>query len=224
MHPSAALVYLEDATRALSTRNPHLTHEVRAVAAINGSEVPIYGMQPRRARGVGSTRTRAPSTREDDAAHAQSSSAPSIPKCEAWVTEEYLNVVLPEKKAAARSRTIRVPQPPTKPFNNYKKFESARRALGDAAAFVTSAGVYRSAADGRHFEEAAARARSIHAKEFAAVVKNDHTHFDRENAEFAAAGCDPPSDQATSLKKYNTYYNQHMHQFRHPVAKQNVYM
>lgn len=113
-----------------------------------------------------------------------------------------------------------------RPFSNWQKYEAARKALAEQSVHVTSVGPFVSQLEQAQLEEQEAKAKQaqIHPAHFKPGGLWDKYAPPPGGWGFAAAGFVLPDDLPKTHRKFGSFYNTHVHQFRATDAKKNLYM
>ena len=113
-----------------------------------------------------------------------------------------------------------------RPFSNWQKYEAARKAVSGQSMHVTSVGPYVSKLDQDNQDEidAKVKAKALHPEHFKPGGLWDKWAPPPGGWGFAAAGFALPDDMPETQKRYGTFYNTHVHQFRFLAPKKNLYM
>lgn len=251
--PNAALTYLKhsgDALKAHADRVDIGRTQI-AFAGMPGmaQEVPLYTTRPPRptsassARGAAakagervgesSTTADAPDSRRSQPelvprvygaemsingpAGARPSRSPSrsdVAKAASLAEEPLIPPVVRVKNSAKAGR----------PFSNYQKHQAKTQALKGHTIHITSVGPYISRPEQRNLDDQGLRYRSIHKEAFKPAGLWDKYEPPLGGWGFAAAGFVLPDDLPETAKRFGSFYNTHLHQFRATAPKGNIYM
>jgi len=212
----------------------HMAHATKAYAEVCGQgDVPIYVSMPlQKSHRPGSARPRVVSTFTSQAStstHPQSAMSATESETHSQADESELKIEAfedaPEEKPPQPTpRVVKIKPKPSHPYSNYQKYIAARKAFEKQSVHVTSVGPYVSKLDQMNMDERKAvdKSRTIHEQTF---VPGGITHHPMDECTgFAAAGFNLPPDLPPTAQRFGTFYNTHLHNFRHTTPKTNLYM